>query len=184
MDRYALVILLASIAVGCAREERPYNDLAAWSSPARAEHASPLHVAALQPIGPRNSQLSFGPFDGNAWGVSEGKRYFTWFNCTGCHGQGGGGFGPALMDRSWRYGSEPHQIYASIVDGRPGGMPSFAGKLTEQQVWFLVGYMRALGGFLRLDVLPGRSDTLSGRPSELMLHHARSEAWSLGGSTR
>jgi cytochrome c oxidase cbb3-type subunit 3 len=182
--RTRLPILLAlTIAAGaCTREERRFSDLAALSVPARSEHAAPLHVAALQPYAARSSALSFDPYDGNAWAVSEGKRYFTWFNCNGCHGQGGGAFGPALMDNRWRYGHEPAQLYSSIVDGRAGGMPSFAGKLTEQQVWRLVAYVRALGGFLRLDVLPGRSDTLSGRAPESMMHHARDEAWGLHGS--
>ena len=34
--------------------------------------------------------------------------------------------GPALMDDEWRYGGRIDQIAATIMEGRPGGMPSFA----------------------------------------------------------
>ena len=68
-------------------------------------------------------------------------------------------------------GSEPERLYASIVGGRPNGMPSFRGKIPEQQVWQLVAYLRSLGGLVRLDVAPGRSDNLNGHPSEAMLRH-------------
>jgi cytochrome c oxidase cbb3-type subunit 3 len=100
-------------------------------------------------------------YEANAYAVSQGKRWYRWYNCNGCHSNGGGGMGPALMDLSWRYGSEPEQVYASIVEGRPNGMPSFRGKLTEHQVWQLVAYVRSLGGQVRLDVAPGRTDNLA-----------------------
>src|SRR5690242_18617526 len=37
--------------------------------------------------------------------IAEGKKLFSRYNCTGCHGNGGGGSGPALMDDRWFYGS-------------------------------------------------------------------------------
>jgi cytochrome c oxidase cbb3-type subunit 3 len=49
------------------------------------------------------------------------------------------------------------------VEGRPNGMPAFEGKLTDQQVWQLVAYVRSLSGQLRKDVEPGRSDSMSAR---------------------
>jgi cytochrome c oxidase cbb3-type subunit 3 len=115
--------------------------------------------------------LQGGVYDGNAWAISEGKRYFVWFNCNGCHFQGGGGAGAPLMDARWRYGAEPERIYTSIVQGRPNGMPAYRGKIPEQQVWQLVAYVRSVAGLVRLDVAPGRSDSLSGRPPEVMLRH-------------
>ena len=33
--------------------------------------------------------------------------------------------GPALIDRRWTYGSEPGDIYDTIVQVRPNGMPAF-----------------------------------------------------------
>ena len=67
--------------------------------------------------------------------------------------------GPPLMDDEWIYGSEPQNIYATIVEGRPNGMPSFRGKIPDQQVWELVAYVRSMSGLLRQDVAPPRAAT-------------------------
>ena len=48
------------------------------------------------------------------------------------------------MDDVWTYGKAPGNIYASIVDGRPNGMPSWRGKMPEYQVWQLVTYVQTL----------------------------------------
>ena len=34
----------------------------------------------------------------NAEAVNAGKQLFKQYNCSGCHSNGGGGMGPALMD--------------------------------------------------------------------------------------
>jgi cytochrome c oxidase cbb3-type subunit 3 len=107
-----------------------------------------------------------GPYDNNAWAVSEGKRLYTWYNCVGCHANGGGGMGPPLMDDEWIYGSEPAQIHATIVEGRPNGMPSFGGKIPDQQIWQIVAYVRSLSGQLPKDVRSTRNDHMSAHPSD------------------
>ena len=99
-------------------------------------------------------------YDQSAYAVSEGKRLFEAYNCSGCHQHGGGGIGPALMDAEWIYGSDPEQIYSDIVQGRPNGMPSFQGKIPDYQVWELVAYVRSLSGQLPSDVAPSRSDEM------------------------
>jgi cytochrome c oxidase cbb3-type subunit 3 len=171
--RVAALLALAWLS-GCAREERLFAEIAPLAAPAVSGKYSDLSAGGPGATGqlPYNTRTEqAAPYDQNAWFVGEGKHLFTTFNCNGCHGQGGGGEGPALMDPRWRYGSEPGNIFASIVEGRPNGMPSFRGKLTEQQVWQLVSYVRALGGMVALDVQPGRSDSLSGHPPEAMLKH-------------
>lgn len=100
--------------------------------------------------------------------MSQGKQWFTWYNCNGCHGQGGGGSGPALMDATWLYGSAPEQIFTTIVDGRPNGMPAFRGRIPDHQVWQLVAYVRSMSGLVRKDAAPGRNDGLDGKPPEQM----------------
>jgi cytochrome c oxidase cbb3-type subunit 3 len=169
LRRLVIFALGACALPACAREQRLFQE-PALSKPAQQPANSALHPA-LESAAQASRVSRDNHYDENAWAVSEGKRYFVWFNCNGCHAQGGGSIGPALMDRTWRYGSDPQAIFASIVQGRPNGMPAFRGKIPEQQVWQLVAYVRALGGFVRLDVQPGRSDSLSGRPSEAMLKH-------------
>ena len=108
-------------------------------------------------------------WDHNAWSMSEGKQLYEAYNCVGCHAHGGGGMGPALMDNKWIYGSEPYQIYASIRQGRPNGMPSFQGRIPDYQVWQLVAYVRSMSGQLSKDVAPSRSDHMSYKPAEQSL---------------
>jgi cytochrome c oxidase cbb3-type subunit 3 len=120
----------------------------------------------LQP-GPAVREVKLrSAYEENAWAVSEGKRLFSQFNCTGCHALGGGSIGPALMDEEWLYGSDPEDIFATIAGGRPNGMPAFGGKLATTQVWQLVAYVRSLSGWLRKDVAPGRDDAMQATPQE------------------
>src|SRR5688572_30616511 len=86
-------------------------------------------------------------YGGNAYALSEGKRLYVAFNCNGCHANGGGGMGPALMDREWLYGHEPHEVFTTIAEGRPNGMPAFGAKAPAYQIWQLVAYVRSLSGW-------------------------------------
>ena len=52
--------------------------------------------------------------------------------------------GPPLSDNVWIYGSQPGQVYLSIVQGRPNGMPAFSKALPPNAVWQLVSYVRSL----------------------------------------
>jgi cytochrome c oxidase cbb3-type subunit III len=127
-----------------------------------------VRLSVLQP-GPSvpSVQQSYTPYDNNAYAMNEGKRLFEWMNCMGCHAHGGGGMGPALMDDEWIYGSDPAQIYSTIAEGRPNGMPSYAGKIQPQQLWQLVAYVRSLNGLVHKDAAPGRDDHLNVKPSEM-----------------
>ena len=66
------------------------------------------------------------------------------FNCSGCHFNGGGGIGPPLMDDKWIYGGRLDQIFNSIYQGRPNGMPVWGGKISEQQIWEIATYVRSM----------------------------------------
>jgi cytochrome c oxidase cbb3-type subunit 3 len=122
-------------------------------------------LSELHPGSPPTKEVK-GPYDANAFAIAEGKRLFEWFNCVGCHFHGGGGIGPALMDDQWIYGSDPANIFASIVEGRPNGMPSFRGKIPDAQVWQLVAYVRSLSGLVPQDATAARGDHMNAQPSE------------------
>jgi len=111
------------------------------------------------PPDPRGAQ-----YEGNATHIANGQRYYTWFNCSGCHFNGGGGIGPALMDDKWRYGGRIEQIAASIEQGRPNGMPSFKDKIPDQQVWEIAAYVRALSGNADKLAAPSRPDDIRSIP--------------------
>jgi cytochrome c oxidase cbb3-type subunit 3 len=154
----ALVVLTAS---GCEREQRWFQQPAVASTPVQSIQMGDLQagVSTPRPNVPDR-------YERNAYGVNEGKRLFQWYNCEGCHAKGGGGIGPPLMDETWIYGSEPANIYATIVQGRPNGMPSFRGRIPDDQVWQLVAYVRSLSGQLRKDVAPSRDDHIQAKKPE------------------
>jgi cytochrome c oxidase cbb3-type subunit 3 len=150
------------IAGGCDRETRGFQ-----SPPQGAATPDARRVGELQAAAKKGERSASGPYDNNAYAVAQGKRLYVWYNCVGCHAHGGGGMGPALMDEKWIYGHEPHNVFETIVSGRPNGMPAFGDRIPEQQVWQLVAYVRSMSGLLRHDVLPGRSDTLQAVEPEL-----------------
>jgi cytochrome c oxidase cbb3-type subunit III len=76
--------------------------------------------------------------------IEAGKQLFSAMNCNGCHSSGGGGMGANLMDKTWIYGGSIENIAASIVEGRPNGMPTWRGLIPMQQVWELAAYVKTL----------------------------------------
>src|SRR5688572_28985262 len=145
---------------GCERESRPIDKLT--GAAAQLPTLTTLHAGPASP-----APGSVSPFRENAWGMAEGKRLFTAYNCAGCHANGGGGMGPALMDEKWIYGSQPINIFASIVEGRPNGMPSWRGKVPDAQVWQLVAYVQSMSGQAPKAGMPSRADHMQpGSPPE------------------
>ena len=151
------VATLAIVLTACRREERRFHEV-----PPAADATTNVTMGSLQP-GP--SLVSVGtehPYDKNAYAISQGKRLYVQFNCAGCHGlAGGGGIGPPLMDSKWIYGADPSNIFSTIVEGRPNGMPSWKGKLSNDQIWQLAAYVRDLAGLHRKDVRNSRGDNMA-----------------------
>jgi cytochrome c oxidase cbb3-type subunit III len=157
----ALVCLASA---GCQREERDLQSKNE-SEPmqVRTTDLQAGSATALQPD-PRRAE-----YENNAYNLSEGKRLYSWFNCVGCHAHGGGDSGPPLMDGQWRYGGQIEQIFETIQQGRPNGMPAFGGKIPEQQIWQIAGYVRSMSGNLSRSASPGRSDEMQGAPPEQLM---------------
>jgi cytochrome c oxidase cbb3-type subunit 3 len=91
---------------------------------------------------------------------------WTWYNCSGCHANGGGGPGPALMDDVWIYGGDAGTIYLTIANGRPNGMPAFGNRIPKDQIWQLAAYVRSLAGLASADAAPNRDDAFLTRTPE------------------
>jgi cytochrome c oxidase cbb3-type subunit 3 len=77
------------------------------------------------------------------------------------------------MDSQWIYGSRAENIFQTIAEGRPNGMPAFGRKINADQIWQLVAYVRSMSGLLRKDVAPGRTDDMQVRPQEQATEKAR-----------
>jgi cytochrome c oxidase cbb3-type subunit III len=139
--------------VGCKQENRDFRDMPPAATPTEA-----IRVGELQPGGGPPFDSTVTKYADNAYAIGAGQRLYNQMNCVGCHFHGGGGIGPALMDEQWIYGSDAAQIFKTIVEGRPNGMPSFRNKLDNQQVWQLVAYVRSLSGLGGSTVSSARED--------------------------
>jgi cytochrome c oxidase cbb3-type subunit 3 len=84
------LLCLAVFATACQREERNTRP-----DPSLGNGDQPVPVTTLAPGGerPSASDAKAAEFEANAFHLSEGKRLFDWFNCSGCHANGGGGLG-------------------------------------------------------------------------------------------
>jgi mono/diheme cytochrome c family protein len=76
--------------------------------------------------------------------LTEGRTLYNQYNCSGCHAAGGGAIGPALMDTEWIYGDGLDNIFYTIVEGRPQGMPAFRGRIPDGQVRTIAQYVQSL----------------------------------------
>ncbi len=159
-----LGVLLAFMALlqACSREDRVLRQ-----PPPVNETLNTIQISGLNPGAnalpiPSSSNM----YQESAYAVSEGQKLFDQYNCSGCHAHGGGGIGPPLMDSNWIYGSEPGNVFATIMQGRPNGMPSFRNRIPEYQGWELVAYVRSLSGLLPKGVSPNRPDHMNYKPSE------------------
>jgi cytochrome c oxidase cbb3-type subunit 3 len=86
------------------------------------------------------------PFQGDPAKVKEGGALFVSYNCMDCHGMdGSGAMGPSLADARFHFGGSAGEVFQSIYEGRPDGMPAWGGRIPDDQIWRLVAYVQSLG---------------------------------------
>src|SRR4029434_1275406 len=100
---------------------------------------------------------------------------WPWYNCNGCHANGGGGSGPALMDDVWIYGGDARAIYQTIECGGTNGMPAFGDRIPRDEIWQLVAYVRSMSGLAPLDAAPNRDDAFLTRSPEALVDPQKPE---------
>jgi cytochrome c oxidase cbb3-type subunit 3 len=145
-SRVAAAVLIACASAGCDREERSFSAPPPTMAVTRSDRAT----------------ASWSDYDDNRWAIAEGQRLYSWFNCAGCHAPGGGGaIGPPLRDSIWIYGSDPDEIFTTIVEGRPGGMPAFGALIRGDDVRKLVAFVRSMAQLTPFDTRPARADAMS-----------------------
>jgi cytochrome c oxidase cbb3-type subunit 3 len=166
---------MRSVAIGCClltliacqreqRDPRPSPAISGILGDAAGE-------STLLPGGISAPRSVLNPYEGNAYAISEGQRLFNWYNCSGCHANGGGGIGPPLIkedQRDWTYGGEPFNIFDTIVKGRPNGMPAWGGKIPEYQIWQIVTYVRSLNNLEPKAATPSRPDSLEQKTNTIL----------------
>jgi cytochrome c oxidase cbb3-type subunit 3 len=165
---YGGILVLLFFSASCKREQRQFD-------PPPSTLNTTVIMSDLQPGASRSQPPVKNPVEDSAQALSEGKRLFSQYNCSGCHANGGGAIGPPLMDEKWIYGSNPENIYSTIVEGRPNGMPAFRYKIPDNQVWQIAAFVKSLSGQIRKDVAPGRSDDMNAHRSEQRIERKKPE---------
>jgi cytochrome c oxidase cbb3-type subunit 3 len=162
--KYAVFSTLTAVVIAAA--------MGAWIVTSSREPANRVSVAypegagAVVPLGdpaglpPPLSVDIQNPLSADRSAIQNGRQLFTQMNCAGCHGYTAkGGMGPNLTDTAWRYGGRAIDIYKSIYEGRPQGMPAWGTALPPAPIWQLVAYIQSLGSD---SAMSGKTDGQSG----------------------
>ena len=161
--RFAVIGLVCLAVTSCQREKREVRP-----APARlAVYDTGARQSELQPGGPKPQPLVTNPSYGSAYEISEGARLYQWYNCSGCHFNGGGGIGPPLIKEAWIYGGEPPQLFETLVKGRPNGMPTWGGRIPEYQMWQIVAYVRSMNQKQPVSATSPRMDTVEQKTTNI-----------------
>lgn len=134
--RAALAVAAVFLAVSCSQERDGVQPVGSRPEGNRISGLWPGPAAPVRTIGNRLEETETV--------IGEGQRLYHQFNCSGCHAGGGGAIGPALMDDEWIYGNSASNIFWTIIEGRPQGMPAFGGRIAEDLAWKIAAYVRSL----------------------------------------
>ena len=147
MTRPTPLLLVVGMAVllGTGRAARAQTSQAAQAAPVAAAPAgAPGTTPTPDAAKPAPGSLK-NPYTGKPDAVTAGKAIWFKMNCYGCHGtMGGGGMGPNLTDAEWRYGGDDTSVFTTIKWGRPGGMPPWGAKLSDDEIFKAMAYVRSL----------------------------------------
>ena len=170
MRRTALVLVCLTTLGACRRDTQDVRGGEVGDRTLPQAQAVPLHTADTTGLpdegvlarvaigdlaGVGNNTLDAtvaNPYANDMAAIKQGNDLFVGMNCAGCHGYDlKGGMGPDLTDTYWRYGGSPADIYKSIFEGRPQGMPAWGRSIPPAQIWKIVAYIQSKGG-----AFPGR----------------------------
>jgi mono/diheme cytochrome c family protein len=149
---------------------------ATLQSPGQAPLQVPFTVAIAAP-GEASGPLN--PFPVNAQSILAGQKLYL-ANCTACHGANGKGDGPAAAginprpaDFTLHMVPGKHtdgQVFLWIKNGYPNtAMPVWDKRLTEEQIWQLVSYLRTFGQAAPLAQAQSGTVSTPGAPSPIPL---------------
>jgi len=110
--------------------------------------ALPPGVACDKNPGPSEpgTPKKLNPCTGIPEAVAEGRTIWMQTGCPGCHGMGGGGMCPSVMDDTWKFGGDDETVFKLIKGTYPGQtMPNVFGLLLkDEQIWKMVAWMRSI----------------------------------------
>ena len=100
-------------------------------------------------------------YQDNRYQVSQGGRYFVWYGCDRCHGDGVPG-AVDLADRLRRNGDRFADVYRYIGHGHAAR--AYDDAIPVEQLWQITAYVRALPE-LRAEMRRREAVDLTGEPS-------------------
>lgn len=107
------------------------------------DHPQHIQLGRTAP-NPKALRLT-NPLESDPQVKTVGSQLYHSYNCIDCHGMdGSGAMGPSLADGRWRFGGTPAEVFESIYQGRPDGMPAWGGRISDADIWRLVAYVRSL----------------------------------------
>jgi mono/diheme cytochrome c family protein len=118
-----------------------------WAAIAYIRGFAPLRAA---------TEVTVGPTASLRWTAKVGALLYSQ-QCSGCHGSGGRGDGPAaafftraprdLTNRDWMASRSDEQLRGVVRYGVPGSpMPGFILELRDDEITSLIGYLRTVSG--------------------------------------
>jgi cytochrome c oxidase cbb3-type subunit 3 len=149
-----VVVMGTSALQGCTRDSLAEEPTVRQAPAASAAQATGdlagrfvSHTEHIQPgmAKPFAGMRLVNPHEGDANAVATGAKLYIAYNCIDCHGaDGSGAMGPSLADGRWHFGGAAGEVFESIYQGRPEGMPAWGSLISDDQVWMLVTYVRSL----------------------------------------
>jgi cytochrome c oxidase cbb3-type subunit 3 len=119
-----------------------FYTLSGWSS--RGQYEAQVAAAAKRAEAVRAALPTENPFRGDPAAIAQGAETFKTI-CAACHKPDGTGLvGPSLVDPYWKYGDTDDDLFHSVYDGRPGGMPAWGPQLGADKIWKALAYMQSL----------------------------------------
>ena len=116
---------------------------------------APVLFAQIDPAKVAEAAKMKNPVRSDASSAAAGKKLFD-AQCASCHGTAGKGDGKGgaalnpkpsdLTDAEWKHGSSDGIMFVVVRDGVPKtGMRGYASRMTTNDIWHLVNYVRTLG---------------------------------------
>lgn len=98
------------------------------------------------------AQALKNPVEATAQSVATGRQRYT-FMCRECHGNQGkgdgdmahaGGVPSDFTDAVWQHGASDGEIFAVIRNGVTADMQGYADRMSDEDIWHVVNYLRTL----------------------------------------
>jgi len=149
--RFVVLALAVAAVDACGRESDAAQASAAPSGRGYVDGGDSLRIITHPenlPVGIPSSARTVSltnPHEGDKNAIATGGKLFVAYNCIDCHGaDGSGAMGPAFSDGRWHFGGAPGEVFESIYQGRPDGMPAWGGRIANDEIWMLTAYVRSL----------------------------------------